>query len=87
MNLTAQQLSGEHIGKTVSVIVQDAFFRDETHTGTLRAVTHETESETIRGGGNHVWRTTVGQYVDLTIGNARINRISTNTPITIQEEQ
>ena len=87
MKLTAKELSGQHIGKTISVTVQDAFFRNEIHTGTLRAVTHEAETETIRGGGNHVLRTTVGQYVDLTISNARINRISTDTPITIQEGQ
>lgn len=72
MNLTAQELSGEHIGKTIK-IPEAKIVNNE---GELLGITHwEKKQKRV----SVILRTSRGFRFDYTISN--------NTPITIQEEQ
>lgn len=76
MNLTAQQLNGTHLGKTVTV-----HHHQGTYTGELDSVEHHRETESI---GHH--RTDTDQWVSMCVGVAEIGHVPTNTPVTILEE-
>lgn len=77
MNITAKELSGEHIGKTVTVQ-----FRRSNVNGVLDAIKHEQETILQDLNGEPI-RTE--QWVELTIGGITQNAIGAGTPITIQE--
>lgn len=77
MKLTAKELSGMHIGKTVTVE-----FRRSEVTGELDAIKHERETvlEDLQG---HPIRTEC--WVTLTIGGIKHNPVGLERAITIQE--
>ena len=78
MNLTVKELSGQHIGKTVTVE-----YRRSTVTGELDKIEHEREITASGWGGNPV---AYQYWATLTIGGIVQNAIGGNTPITIQED-
>ncbi len=82
MNITAKELSGEHIGKTVTLTLEQ-----ETYTAPLAEVVHGSETETIVGAGNHVWRKIIYPRIAITIGSATFQDVPADTLITIQEEK
>lgn len=79
MNLTAQQLNGTHIGKTVTIE-----YRRSTVTGELDAIHHTREVALENYRGQPV---RFNYWTQLTIGGVQHNIVSAHTPITIQEEQ
>ncbi|WP_417372996.1 hypothetical protein [Glutamicibacter protophormiae] len=78
MNLTAKELSGKHIGKTITVE-----YRRSTVTGELDKIEHEREITASDWGGNPA---AYQYWATLTIGGIVQNAIGGNTPITIQED-
>ena len=84
MNITAKELSGVHVGKTITVILDGLYLQTERYTGTLHALSHESETERV-GNEYYTARIDTRNYVDITLGIARIKGIPHNTPITIQE--
>lgn len=79
MNITAQQLSGEHIGKTITVQ-----FRRSKVTGELDEIKHTRETTHADYGGRSI-RTE--RWVTLTIGGIEHNAIGPENQIEIQEGQ
>ncbi|MHC6175454.1 hypothetical protein [Glutamicibacter sp. X7] len=79
MNTTAEELSGKHLGKTVTVAYQRA-----TVTGQLDRIDHSNEV-TLRDLRGEPARTE--QWVTLTIGGTEYPPIGPNFPITIKEDE
>jgi len=76
MKITARQLSGEHIGKMITV----HHYRG-TYTGELDSVQHHRETESI----SH-FRTETSRWARLQVGAAELDHVPEDTPITIREE-
>lgn len=83
MNITAKELSGNHLFQTISVPVERAFI-----IGELEDFEWITETETITNFlGEELKRTVVNKELCLSVGGYRIRIHNENTPITIQEGQ
>ncbi|WP_190264868.1 hypothetical protein [Glutamicibacter nicotianae] len=81
MNITAKELSGEHIGKTIGVPKERA-----TISGVLEEFQWEVDIEEITNGlGEVLNRAVVSKEIRLNIGGYEIWLQDENTPITIQE--
>lgn len=81
MNITAKELSGLHIGKTISVPKERA-----TISGVLEEFQWEVDIEEITNGlGEVIKRAVVSKEIRLNIGGYEIWLQDENTPITIQE--
>ena len=81
MNITAKELSGEHIGKTIGVPKERA-----TISGVLEEFQWEVDIEEITNGlGEVLKRAVVSKEIRLNIGGYEIWLQDENTPITIQE--
>lgn len=74
MNLTAQQLNGTHLGRTVTV-----HHHQGTYTGELDRVEHHRETESI----GH-YQTDTDKWVALCVGVAEIEHVPINTPVNMQ---
>lgn len=83
MNITAKELSGEHIGKTIGVPKERA-----TISGVLEEFQWEVDIEEITNGlGEVLKRAVISKELRLNIGGYEIWLQDENTPITIQEGQ